>query len=141
MTKEPLKELAGIVRGAAVPLEGVGGDYGPLLEAIGGARRQAGFYGIDLYSLHASIEAVLSYLDRVDPEAARRARSRYSCFEHFGENTQAYGYAATFGMAESCEQEVLGQLSELRRRASEYASRDGRVAEDEFFFAEQNARL
>ncbi len=107
----------------------------------GGGAGQAGFYGLDLYSLHTSIEAVLSYLDRVDPEAARRARSRYSCFEHFGENTQAYGYATSFGMAESCEQEVLGQLSEMRRRASEYASRDGRVAEDEFFFAEQNARL
>jgi len=106
-----------------------------------GGGRQAGFYGLDLYSLHTSIEAVLSYLDRVDPEAARRARSRYSCFEHFGENTQAYGYAASFGMTESCEQEVLGQLSELSGRASEYASRDGHLAEDEFFFAEQNARL
>ena len=112
-----------------------------LREHNGASGGQVGFYGLDLYSLNTSIEAVLAYLDRVDPEAARRARSRYSCFEHFGENTQAYGYAASFGMTESCEQEVLGQLSELRRRAAEYASRDGRVAEDEFFFAEQNARL
>lgn len=102
---------------------------------------KVGFYGLDLYSLHASIEAVLAYLRKVDPEAARRALYRYSCFDHFGEDTQAYGYAASFGLADSCEQEVLGQLIELRQRAASYAGRDGRVADDEFFFAEQNARL
>ena len=100
-----------------------------------------GFYGLDLYSLYTSIEAVLGYLDKVDPEGARRARYRYSCFDQFGENTQAYGYAAGSGQTESCEQEVVGQLVELRRSAIEYASRDGRVGPDEFFFAEQNARL
>ena len=105
-----------------------------------GATR-VGFYGLDLYSLYTSIEAILSYLRRVDPQAADRARYRYSCFEHFAEDTQAYGYAANFGITESCESEVIEQLVELRRKAAEYASRDGRVAHDEFFFAEQNARL
>jgi erythromycin esterase-like protein len=100
-----------------------------------------GFYGLDLYSLHASIRAVLDYLDKVDPDAAQRARYRYSCFDHFGHDTQAYGYAASFGLSASCEQEVLHQLIELRQRAIPYASRDGRLASDEFFFAEQNARL
>lgn len=103
--------------------------------------KKTGFYGLDLYSLHASIEAVLAYLEKVDPDAAARARSRYSCFEHFGEDTQAYGYAASFGLAESCEDEVVGQLLELNRRAVELANRDGRVAADEYFVAEQNARL
>lgn len=102
---------------------------------------KVGFYGLDLYSLYTSIEAVLGYLNRIDPEAAKRARHRYSCFEHFGEDTQAYGYAATLGITESCERDVIDQLIELRRRATDYASRDGRVAQDEFFFAEQNARL
>ena len=100
-----------------------------------------GFYGLDLYSLHASITAVLGYLDKVDPEAAQRARYRYGCLEHFGEDTQAYGYAASIGLHKSCEDEVVSQLLELQRRAAEYAGRDGRVAPDEFFFAEQNARL
>jgi erythromycin esterase-like protein len=85
--------------------------------------------------------AVLAYLDKVDPEGAKRARYRYSCFDQFGEDTQAYGYAASFGLTESCEREAVGQLVELRRRAMDYASRDGRIAADEFFFAEQNARL
>lgn len=103
--------------------------------------RKAGFYGLDLYSLHASIEAVVSYLEKVDPEAAKRARYRYSCFEHFGEDTQAYAYAAGFYLSKSCEDEVIAQLIELQQHTAEYAKRDGRVAEDEFFYAEQNARL
>lgn len=105
------------------------------------APAQAGFYGLDLYSLYTSVDAVLRYLDRVDPEAARRARYRYGCFEHFGEDSQAYGYAAGFGLTAPCEDEVIAQLVELQRRAADYASRDGRVAADEFFAAEQNARL
>src|SRR5882762_8546924 len=100
-----------------------------------------GFYGLDLYSLYTSIESVLGYLDKIDPSAAKRARYRYSCFAHFAEDTQAYGYAANFGITESCERDVIEQLIELRRRAADYANRDGRLAQDEFFFAEQNARL
>jgi erythromycin esterase-like protein len=102
---------------------------------------EAGFYGLDLYSLYSSIEAVLGYLEEIDPEAAKRARYRYTCFEHFGEDTQAYGYAASFGLAPSCETEVVNELVELQRNAASYARRDGRLAEDEFFYAEQNARV
>ena len=72
-------------------------------------RDATGIFGMDLYSMHASIDAVLSYLDKVDPEAARRARRRYGCFELFGEDPQAYGYATTRGHAESCEAQVLMQ--------------------------------
>ena len=102
---------------------------------------RVGFYGLDLYSLHTSIDAVLAYLRRIDPEAAERARYRYGCLEDFGEDPQAYGYAATIGLSRSCEDDVVAQLLELQRQAIEYASRDGRVAADEYFFAEQNARL
>lgn len=102
---------------------------------------KAGFYGLDLYSLHSSMEAVLEYLEKIDPEAAKRARYRYSCFEHFGEDPQSYGYAASFGLSESCENEAVNQLRELQSLIAEYAKRDGQVAEDEFFYAEQNARL
>ena len=100
---------------------------------------KTGFYGLDLYSLHTSMQAVLAYLDKVDPEVAKRARYRYSCFDHFGEDAQAYGYQAGFGLTESCEKEVIEQLVELRRRAPDYSRRHGFVGEDEFFFAEQNA--
>jgi erythromycin esterase-like protein len=102
---------------------------------------KAGFYGMDLYSLHTSIEAVLGYLSGIDPEAAERARHRYACFDSFGGDPQAYGYAAASGTAETCEQEVVNQLLELRRRQAEILSHDGQAALEEFFFAEQNALL
>jgi erythromycin esterase-like protein len=105
------------------------------------ASEPVGLYGLDLYSLFSSIEAVLAYLRKVDPEAVPRARYRYSCFDHFDEDPQAYGHAARFGLSASCEDEVVEQLVELRSRMAEYAARDGRVASDEFFYAEQNARL
>jgi erythromycin esterase-like protein len=101
---------------------------------------RAGFYGLDLYSLFRSIEAVIGFLEQVDPEAARRARYRYGCFEHFGEDTQAYGYAAEFGLTQSCEDQAVQQLLELQRQA-DALSRDGLIPDDEFFQAEQNARL
>jgi erythromycin esterase-like protein len=105
------------------------------------ASRRVGFYGIDLYSMRASMQAVLQYLSTVDPDGAARARERYSCFDRFGEEPQSYGYATQFGLTPSCEREAIDQLVELHRRRAEYASRDGRVARDAFFFAEQNARL
>jgi erythromycin esterase-like protein/predicted phosphoribosyltransferase len=102
---------------------------------------RAGFYGLDLYSLQASMDAVLAYLRKVDPEAAARARARYACFDRFGGEWQSYAYSSTVGLTASCEREVLGQLLDLRRQAAEYARRDGRIAQDEYFAAEQNARL
>jgi erythromycin esterase-like protein len=103
--------------------------------------KKVGFYGLDLYSMYASITEVMSYLERIDPEAAERARSRYACFEHFGTDAQHYGYVTGFGLSQSCEDDTVNQLLELQRRKQEYALRDGFVAEDEFFYAEQNARL
>lgn len=105
------------------------------------AERRVGFYGLDLYALHASIEAVLAYLRIVDPDAARRAQARYSCFDHFGTDPQAYGYATSLGVGPSCEAAVVAELTDLRRAAAEYARRDGRLEADDFFYAEQNARL
>ncbi len=102
---------------------------------------KVGFYGLDLYSMHTSMEAVLNYLDKVDPEAAKRARYRYSCLEHYSEDSQSYGYAASFGLTESCEKKVVNELLELQRRAGEYTQRDDQVTQDEYFYAEQNARL
>jgi erythromycin esterase-like protein len=102
---------------------------------------QARFFGLDLYSLRTSMEAVVRYLEQVDPAEAVRARERYSCFDHVAAEGQAYGYALAFESAIPCENEVVAQLIELRRRAEAYLRRDGWIAEDEQFFAEQNARV
>ena len=101
--------------------------------------RAVGFYGLDLYSLGESIEAVVRYLDVHDPEAARRARRRYECLQPYSGESTEYGRAVLLGVSASCRRDVLAELVALRRRAGEYLMADGAVAEDEYFFAEQNA--
>jgi erythromycin esterase-like protein/predicted phosphoribosyltransferase len=105
---------------------------------IGDLGARTGFYGLDLYSLHRSAQEVIAYLDTVDPVAAARARERYSCFDHSGDEGQNYGFAAAFGAGESCEAAVVDQLVDLQRNALDYAQRD---SADDLFYAEQNARL
>jgi erythromycin esterase-like protein len=100
---------------------------------------QVGIFGLDLYSLYASIESVLKYLDRVDPQAAARARKRYACFEYFGDDPQGYALAVAQGY-ESCEDDAVAELVELRRQALLPAPA-GSAAAEEVFSAEQNARL
>lgn len=98
-----------------------------------------GFFGIDLYSLFSSIAEVLAWLDRIDPAAASRARENYACFENFGLDAIRYGRAASLGLSESCETEVVRALVELQAAASRSL---GSVEDDEErFFAEQNAKL
>ena len=110
-------------------------------DALPQGAEKVGFYGLDLYSLHASMKAVLRYLEKVDPEATKKARERYSCFDHFGEDTQAYGLMTRLNLSKSCEEEVVNQLIELQRRAGQFARSGGQFADDELFYAEQNARL
>jgi len=110
-------------------------------DALPTSSTKAGFYGLDLYSLHASMQAVLRYLEKVDPEAAKRARARYACFDQFDKDTQVYGFLTGTGVTKSCQDEVVSELVEIQRRATKYARRDGRVAEEEAFYAEQNARV
>ncbi|MDL2357636.1 MAG: erythromycin esterase family protein [Pseudomonadota bacterium] len=105
------------------------------------APASTGFYGLDLYSLFTSMDEVLRYLDRVDPAAAADARQRYACFDHYGEDSQQYAYAAGIGHSESCQREVITQLQHMQSRAAEYMRADGIGAADAFFYAQQNARL
>jgi erythromycin esterase-like protein len=108
-----------------------------------------GFYGLDLYSLQASIGEVIGYLARIDPGAADRARRRYACFDHFGPDSDTYARAMFAGLGESCEDQVVAQLVEFQRRAAvlrsederQAGTRDGVRADDELFHARQNARV
>ena len=80
-------------------------------------QKPALFHGMDLYSLYNSLDAVVRYLSRVDPEAAERARERYACFEAHEEG-ESYGHALRFGISRSCEDEAVRQLLELQKRAA-----------------------
>ncbi len=102
---------------------------------------RVGFYGLDLYSLGASMDSVIAYLNREDPAAAARARERYECLQPYAGDSAGYGQAVLLGVGEPCRRRVIEQLVELRRRAGEYLLRDGPAAEDEYFFAEQNAAV
>ena len=108
-------------------------------EGLPSGRHQVGFYGMDLYALYASIRWVLGYFDKTDPAAAARARDRYGCFDGYGEDPQAYAYAEQFGL-ESCEGAVVEQLMDLQRRSAGLA-KGTQVTRDEYFVAEQHARL
>ena len=111
-------------------------------DALSAGAVKAGFDGLDLDSLNASMESRTAISRRVDPEAAKRARARYSCFDHFGRDEQVYGFLTGTGVTKSCQNEVISQLVDLRRCSSDTARRDGRGADgEEAFYAEQNARL
>lgn len=103
--------------------------------------RRVGFYGLDLYSLFTSINSVIEYLGRIDPAAAEEAKKRYACFDRFERDLQDYGFMSAYGLSQSCEEDVIRQLMELRQHAWDYAHRDGQIAEEAFFNAEMNARL
>ncbi len=107
-----------------------------------GDSSKVGFYGLDLYSLHSSMEAVIRHLDRVDPAAAREARARYACFDRFGEDPQRYGMLAGLGAATACEDEAIAVLLQLRRDAAAAGrARNNAHNREDAFDAEQNARL
>jgi erythromycin esterase-like protein len=119
-------------------------DFVRWLRELNDARRpehKVGFYGLDLYSLHGSIEAVLAYLDGADPAAAARARARYECFGQLSKTPERYTYNTGLGLTPSCEREVIAALLELQSRRASLLETDGIAAEDEHFCAEQNARL
>jgi len=102
------------------------------------AASQVGFHGIDLYSLYRSAEAVIRYLDGVDPDQAEAARRLYVGLDHV-RDPQGYGYEAAFGVRPSCRDAAAALLSDLVRKAPDYLAADGRAARDEQFFAERNA--
>lgn len=98
---------------------------------------KVGFYGLDLYNMTASIAVVLSYLDRVDPQAAHVARKRYACLSPWSREPAAYGRASLSRGYAVCEQPVTRILVDLLQKELQYARQDGA----DFFDAAQNARL
>ncbi|RWP47212.1 protein-L-isoaspartate(D-aspartate) O-methyltransferase [Mesorhizobium sp.] len=106
-------------------------------ERIRISSRLAGFYGLDIYNMSGSIAAVLQYLDRVDPQAAKIARERYGCLTPWQNEPSTYGRVALTLGYEKCEKAVLEQCRELLAKQLDYAQQDG----VDFLDATQNARL
>lgn len=112
-------------------------------DTIQNPSHKLGFYGLDLYNMNASMQAVIEYLEKVDPKAAERVIAYYSCFDHMNVDPQAYGYLAEAGLKQNCIDEVISVLYELQQKAFEYVYQVNNkdFARDAFFSAVQNARL
>lgn len=106
-------------------------------EKVSSAENKVGFYGLDLYSLSTSIEAVLAYLETVDPETAEVARVRYGCLTPWASDPVSYGRMAKTKQYQACEAAVLATLQELMQKRLDYSMANGK----RFFDAKQNARL
>lgn len=101
---------------------------------------RAGFYGLDMYSMYRSAEAVVDYLATVDEDQAALARQQYAALDHV-RDPQRYGYEAVYGLRPDCRRAVHERLLALWKHAPAYLGQDGRTAADRFFFAERNAQV
>ena len=106
-----------------------------------GGRAPLGFWGLDLYSMHRAAHAVVAYLQRFDPDAVPRARALYDCLDTAGVDPERYGIGTALGLTPSCEDGVVRVLEELRARRPVLLAHGDPDAADEFFWAEQNARV
>lgn len=105
-------------------------------------RAGVGFYGMDMYSLHASMAKVVQYLDTTDPELAKKVRERYKCFDRFGADAMAYAHAVGVGGARPCTEGALATLRDVSARAAGYIeAMDGWAAQEGALQAKANAAV
>ena len=108
-------------------------------QALPAGAPRAGFYGLDVYSLGPSADAVPRALEGIDPAAARRARTRYAGFAPYRDEPDRYGLAVLAGEATGRERDVREQFEEVERL---YRSAAGDPARsDALFSVLQNARV
>lgn len=83
------------------------------------ANKRVGFYGLDVYSLWESMEALVQYLEQNDPQAAQTARNALSCFQPYSEDSHSLARAKTY-YPDLCKDEVIQLLKEVRTKAAYY---------------------
>lgn len=101
---------------------------------------KVGFYGIDLYSLYRSIDAIITYLDNIDSKRAQEARDAYSCFDQFRQDPQQYGYSVFLKLTDSCKDEVVQELKKLETLQWQLVQ-EKKASSDDMFYLLQNARV
>jgi erythromycin esterase-like protein len=109
-------------------------------EASAAGQPMAGFYGLDLYSPAPSAQAVVAYLETVDPPAARRARDSYACVGGIGRESQSVGFFSG-ASSEACVQGLRGELLALQQQSAQYIGQGGEAAREAWFNAVQNAQV
>lgn len=96
-------------------------------------------FGLDIYSMFASSDQVVAYLDAVDPSMAERARQRYAVLQAFRPSEADYGRAVLSGHVPPQTSKIRHMLHELEDHASAYKRLFGDG--DAFFSAHENARV
>lgn len=100
------------------------------------AAERVEFRGLDVYSLSASMQAVLAYLDKSNPAAARLARQRYGCLTPWQDKPSDYGHYALMG-GDTCERQARDQMMDLLKHRLQHEAENG----EPLFDAVQNARI
>jgi erythromycin esterase-like protein len=99
--------------------------------------QMAGFYGLDLYNLSGSMQAVIDFLEREEPELARLAHRRYGCLDPWAEDPALYGRNALLEGYGRCEVGVVQMLKDLLKKQVDCFAEEC----DEWLDAQANARL
>lgn len=99
-------------------------------------QNKAGFFGLDVYSLWDSLNSIIEYLSKVDPEALEKAKQAFRCFEPYKKDDGSSYALATRFVPEICEDEVVALLKEVQQKLPQYDSGTENV-----FSAEQNALI
>jgi erythromycin esterase-like protein len=95
-----------------------------------------GFYGLDVYSLWESMREVIAYVALHEPDALESAYRALECFEPYEGDPQQYAWATRM-VPESCEDEVVELLSQLRK----VGPADGADDEEARFVGLLNAQI
>lgn len=83
------------------------------------------------------MRAVIDFLEKEDPEAAKIARRRYACLEPWADHPATYGRMAIFEGYARCQAPVLEMLRDLMQRNFDCLT----IECDEWLDAAANARL
>jgi erythromycin esterase-like protein len=105
------------------------------------AAERVGFYGLDVYGVVGSADAVVASLKGLDPAAARRAAKRYGCFSRYRGDFPSYGLDAAAHPVRSCERKAVEQLQEVRGRIAIQKPGADPAQSEELFALVQNARV
>jgi erythromycin esterase-like protein len=96
--------------------------------------KRIGFYGLDVYSLWESLQAITQYLEKTDPAVLRIAHQVMDCFEPHNVR-EGFSYAdRTYGLTSSCHVAVENLLSNIQKNKIHYNHDPEAV-----FSTEQNA--
>ncbi|WP_342600013.1 erythromycin esterase family protein [Psychrobacillus sp. FSL H8-0483] len=83
--------------------------------------KKVGFYGIDVYSLWESLDEVITYLSKTNPNGTDLAfaKKAFSCFEPFNRHPETYAISST-NISEACVDEVSKLLASIRTHEDNY---------------------